>query len=421
MVSFAKSDLPLQFCESDYDTQCKIIQMGTSLYYNGNKWIYSQMHESTIDEYKIKMSTMSSSHLDELQTLKTTYNEKLAQHALLIDEKYQLTMSSKDELLRNYISEITSLKTRCQTLEAQNLEALSIGSKIDSLIGKKSTVDNITKGNFGESVVWNQITHYYPSSILEDCSDEAGHGDMLWIIQSFKALVEVKNVQHVRPSEVQKFERDLLQNSNNANANAGIFISLKTETIPGKGTLYFEFFNNVPVIYVSNVYENLNNLKIAMEILYNIQTTLGTSVNEKKDESTHSMQYIQKTVNDFVQLMFQKQKTHLQNIQKMKASYETLGQCIVNEEKMINESLAIIETLKQALDWIVYNEAVEQNTTAGISQKELRKQEAIHFFAEFYRMNNRWPGTTDIPDYKSSIYRGEMSIANLKNEAQNLT
>lgn len=416
-LSFDCSKLPEKFIESSHETQCKIIHMGTSLYYNGNKWVYEDLHQKKLSESNVKFEALQQNHENNLQLLKNAYAEKLTQHSSLIEEKYAESMHSKDLLLKTYFEELAILKERCKTLEAQNVQALSIGNKLDSLIGKKSTVDNIAKGNFGESVVWNQITHYYPSSILDDCSDETGAGDMLWTLQSFNALVEVKNVQHVRPSEIQKFERDLLQNSNNAKANAGLFVSLKTETIPGKGTLYFEFFNNVPVVYVSNVYENMNNLKIAMEILYNIQQTLGTS--DTISETAHDIVYIQDTVNDFVQIMFQKQKSHVQNIQKMKSAYDALGQSIITEEKMVNESLNVIDTLKQSLDWVIYNDAVVQNTSSSV-QKSQRKQDAINFFIDFYNKNQKWPTTSEIPDYKASVYRGDMSISNLKTEAQKL-
>lgn len=412
------NDLPQKFIESDYIAKCDIIKMGTSLYFNGNKWVYEEMHKSSLHDSDVRLSTLNETHENSLELLKQTYNEKLAQHSSLIEEKYFQTLQSKNELLQNYVQEIQDLKNRCKVLEAQNIEALSIGNKLDSLIGKKSNVDNITKGNFGESVVWNQIIHYYPSSILDDCSDETGTGDMLWSLQGFNALVEVKNVQHVRPSEVQKFERDLLLNSNNGKVNAGLFVSLKTETIPGKGTLYFEFFNNVPVVYVSNVYENMTHLKIAMEILLNIQSTLGNEATDKS-ETYHDIVYIQNQVNDFVQNIFQKQKTQMQNIQKMKMAYENLGQCITYEEKIINEQFSSIDGLKNTLDWVVYNDAIIQNTNTNIN-KTARKKEAIEFFVDFYNKNNRWPLAADIPDYKASTFRGDMSISNIKTEAQKL-
>lgn len=409
-LSFKSSDLPSQFTDSDYITQCKIISLGTTMYYNGNKWIYSEMHNKSLEDSKLKIETLITTHESNITELKQMYNEKISQHSQLIEEKYNETLLSKDLLLQNYANEILDLKERCKLLESQNIEALSIGNKIDSLLGKKSTVDNITKGNFGESIVWNQITHYYPASILEDCSDNTAAGDMLWTLQSFNALVEVKNVQHVRPGEIQKFERDLLQNSNNGNINAGLFVSLKTETIPGKGTLFFEFFNNIPVVYVSHVYENMQNLKLAMEILYNIQSTLGSTA---KQEESQILDFpaLQNTINDFVQSIFQKQKQQLQNLQKMKQSHEIMGQTITAEEKFINDNLSTIETLKQTLNWIVYNDIMS-------SQKSSRKTQAVEFFISFYKTHDKWPNTSEIPDYKASIYRGEMSLANIKAEAQ---
>lgn len=412
MLETVYATLPAKFKESDSNTQVEIINIGTSIYYNGLRWVYTESFENKLQESETRLHTVQSLHNDQLQQVKTIYAEKLAQHSHLIEEKYNQSLESKNALLENYCEEIKALKERCKQLEIQNLEALSVGNKIDSLIGKKSTLDNITKGNFGESVVWNQINHYYPHSILEDCSDETAHGDMLWTLNKLKALVEVKNVQNVRPGDVQKFERDLLQNSNNGSVNAGLFVSLKTETIPGKGTLYFEFFNDIPVIYVSNVYESLHNLKIAMEILYNIQSTLCTEV--QSNEENHSLQYIQNTVNDFVQMIYNNQKTQLQNIQKMKQTYEALGQTITTEEKSVNENLACINTLKQTISWIVYSDVAPQNQ----SQKQNRKEEAVQYFIDYYQSHEKWPTAADIPNYKASVYRGEMSLANLKQCAQ---
>ena len=57
----------------------------------------------------------------------------------------------------------------------------------------------------------------------------------------------------VRPTEIQKFERDMLINTKDKSCNCGLFVSLKTETIPNKGKFKLEFLNNFPIIYVSNM------------------------------------------------------------------------------------------------------------------------------------------------------------------------
>jgi hypothetical protein len=53
--------------------------------------------------------------------------------------------------------------------------------------------------------------------------------------------------------------RDMILNTKDKSCNCGLFVSLKTETIPNKGKFKLEFLNNFPIIYVSNNIDPLNN------------------------------------------------------------------------------------------------------------------------------------------------------------------
>jgi hypothetical protein len=75
-----------------------------------------------------------------------------------------------------------------------------------------------------------QSNNKYEEAIIEDVSGIEANCDIKFVWQNIKCLIEIKNKQYITIEDVEKFNRDIVFNSDNI--NAGIFISLRTNVIP---------------------------------------------------------------------------------------------------------------------------------------------------------------------------------------------
>ena len=317
------SGLSQQFLNLPDLEKLKIIQIGEYVYFNGLKMYNSYENEKELYAAEQK-----------IETIKQLSETQIKSHTESVKEQYSYIIQTKDDVLISKQCEIDELKTRMTKLEEENCQALTVSNKLDSLLGKGNSVDNAMKGDFGESVISNQIQHWYPASQIDDKSGDTARGDLLWSLNDgeFRCLVEVKNVQMVRPTEVQKFERDMLVNTKDGSCNCGIFISIKTENIPNKGKFKLEFINNCPVIYVSNILEDLNTLRFALDSLCSIQNKMKLNFNETQSDDDN-MEEFQELMIDFIQKLYNKLNNMSINISQMKNSVESLSSCINYEEK----------------------------------------------------------------------------------------
>lgn len=400
MFQFTENDTSERFNHLTTQEQLKIIEIGEHVYFNGLK-VYNDTYiekETYANELRIK-------------EIKNACEDQLHNHTKLVQNQYEHIIKTKDDVIHNKNTENDELKERIKILEEQNCQAFALSGKLDSLMGKGNTVDNAMKGDFGESIIANQIQYWYQASEIEDKSAETARGDLLWKLNDgdFAALVEVKNVQMVRPSEVQKFERDLLINTKDKSCNCGIFISLKTDTIPNKGKFKLEFLNNVPVIYVSNILEDLNTLRFALDALVSIHSKckfFNSNVNLDNTET------FQESMVDFIQRLFNKLSQMTKNLQQMKNSVDTLTACISHEESIIKDLSTNINTLRTENDELK-NIELEYKVNNRLELKE----QILKDMRAFRDENGRLPQMNELlHKYKQSVFRDELAFKKLKTE-----
>jgi len=379
----------------------EVLNIGEHIYFNGLS-LYK-------NEEQDKHKTMFNNRLEEIRI---STDKQIKDHTESVIFQYQKMIDAKDEVILSKSDELFNMKNRITILEQENCQALSLSGKLDSLMGKGNTVDNAMKGDFGESIVANQIQHWYQASEIEDKSADTAKGDLLWKLNDgeFRALVEVKNVQMVRPTEVQKFERDMLINTKDKSCNCGIFVSLKTETIPNKGKFKLEFLNNFPVIYVSNILEDLETLRFALDALCSIQNKykhIYEDLNDSDDDLN-----IEDIMVEFVQKQFNKLELMKGNINQMKVSVDILSNCITNEENIIRDLSNNIILLKSDHDIFKQIESEYK-----INSKEELKESILKDMRLFKEDNGRMPQMSDLSHkYKSNIFRDELAFKKLKKQ-----
>lgn len=358
----------------------------------------SSIHRSY--EHLIQGMNMQIADLrDRVRTSDETVSKAVKEATSVIKENYE-------NLVGNLKSQLSFSQERISALEIQNTEALSISNKLDSLVGKKTTIDNAAKGDFGETIVHGQIMNTFPKSVVEDTSGITARGDMLWKLNNdqFRALVEVKNVQTVRNSDITKFERDVKINSTDGVCNCALFVSLKTEYIPTKGKFHFEFTNNIPIIYVSNVFFAPEVLKLALNILYTIFTTISSAISSENRTDYNA-------ISQFVCFVHKRFEKSAKNIQQMKSSMDTLTNCISSEEKSLHETLTQCNVLQQQFDFI------DTATNESVSTAS-RKQLLVDAVSRFVSEHKRYPTTAEVvkcnPNIKTSYFRGELSMNSVR-------
>ena len=390
-----------RFLNLENNEKEKIIEIGEYIYFNGLKCFYNNKHDKELYATQKR-----------IDDIKESTSKQIEVHTNFVRDQSNAIIDTKDNLIESKQLEINELKTRVKKLEEENCTALSLSSKLDSLMGKGNTVDNIMKGDFGENIVQNQIQHWYQTSEIDDVSSGVAKGDLLWKLNQYnlKCLVEVKNVKAVRPTELQKFERDMVININDGTCNCGLFVSLKTETIPNKGSFKLEFINDCPIIYVSDVLDNLIILRFALDCILNIQNKMSyynskvkcDTMNENFEE--HVILFIQNTYNKFCKFN--------SNIIQMKSSIDVLTQCVSNDEKLLKDIMESITELRNKNDIFKQLEFENKNTT-----KMDLKENILKDMREFFVLHNKVPQISDLTHkYKQSIFRDELAFKKLKDE-----
>jgi hypothetical protein len=380
---------------------CKLIEIGEYIYFNGNNLYLNHENEKFVFA------------LDkQIEEIRRGSDIQIKNHADVIRTQYDKIVDGKNDLIMSKQMEIDDLKERIKILEDENCQALTLSNKLDSLMGKGNSVDNAMKGDFGESIVSSQIQYWYPTCEIEDTSADTAKGDLLWKMNDneFKALVEVKNVQIVRPTEIQKFERDMIINIKDDLCNCGLFVSIKTETIPNKGKFKLEFINNCPIIYVSNVLGDLNTLRFALDSLLLIQQKMkkNSTVSHSDDED----EAFYDDIIEFVQTQYNKLEQLKSGITTMKTTVQTLSSCISMHEKSVIDLIKTITNLKDQHD--IFKQ-VEREYKAN--SKEELKESILRDMRQFQKNNGRIPALNDMTSkYKISIFRDELAYKKLKKE-----
>jgi len=176
----------------------------------------------------------------ELQAL-TTANQDLVGQVSYFKELAE----SKDAMLRDSFKNET--KDRIVTLEG-------IIQQKDAELSTLKTC-NFVKGNTGESIILSFLRENFAKCEVNHTGKIAHEGDIHVIDPKDDTLiiVESKYKQAIDKNDIEKFCRDVSHvggREGNVQCVGGIFVSLLTRNIPGKGDAHFEMIGNIPVMYV---------------------------------------------------------------------------------------------------------------------------------------------------------------------------
>jgi hypothetical protein len=281
------------------------------------------------DEYQIMIN------------MQTAYKSKLEQD---LQNKDQIINQLQQQILATAQSReettINTIDTKFNTIDC-NINQLN--NKFTDYFQKIFT-NNTEKGEYGEEFVQNYLIDKFSGSMIADTHKETASGDILFHFNNLKTLIEVKNVQAVKPSEVEKFYRDIQQKK--AEINSALFISLNdTNLVKGQKIIHFEIKYNIPIFMISNAFNNPENIRLAIIIiqyLINHNFILDNKKQNTKDEEVENKQIIQLLITAINEIFeyIQLQRSNLSNdfilLQKMQDSFKKRDSQILNIDIVIN-------------------------------------------------------------------------------------
>ena len=387
-----------------------IFEIGKSVYFNGMEFHIRKEIEQEHKQLEDKYRNLTVELENELKYKGEHCEEKMILYKTYSDNLNKTTIEAKDVLIMNLQERLTNAENNIRIKDEEFREQINTLVKLESLIGKGSTIDNAQKGNFGEEFVNKHILNWYPESNIIDKSHEDKKGDMHWFMDNieFKCLVEVKNVQYVRPEDISKFKRDMKETIINDGINCGLFVSLKTDTIPNIGKFSVEYINAVPIIYVSGIYIEVELLRFAFSVIIKLAMLYikSSQFQEKSDDYNNKFENDAKT---FISDLFNEwNKLHIIH----KSNEESINKLLTNNSNM--KTLMDLVLIKLNTISSGYNIEIPKNEIKEISKSNSLKNDMINAIYNFHTNNKRFPKVSELKQFSENQFRGDLSMKKLK-------
>lgn len=303
-----------KFNNRNSECECKIDVSSVIISSNDNIKKMEKRHKEEIENMKSKFQNMLEN------VIESNLNDKEKEYAVLLEKKE---------------SEIKMLEYKMEAKEKELSHAKNINEEINDIktnINKFFKSDNITLGNMGEDCVYNYINKYFLMSdaTLEKVSNLSNSCDIYLKYKSLKCGIEVKNHStSIKTDVIKRFtEVDIM----NENYNCGIFISLKSTFANVADIKHFDikFYNNKPVVFLSETVNNLEHTIIAVKLLDFIISNNSKSENEI--EST-----IQ-TVKGYIQSLEKLQRNNNQIMKIVKESNKDIVEVIKSIHALLDSN-----------------------------------------------------------------------------------
>lgn len=180
----------------------------------------------------------------------------------------------RDELQKkdDYYAEEIKKKEEYFASQMSNMEELKVGiNDISNKINFRSSAD---KGREGEDMMYEVLEKFFlynPNVTYEMRSGFNREGDINLNYYGLNVCIDSKNYQKsesIRTIEIKKFHRDM----NGLDFDMGIICSIYNIKFVGKNNFDVEIINGKPIIYVTNLIENIEILPIALHILKQVKS-----------------------------------------------------------------------------------------------------------------------------------------------------
>ena len=202
-----------------------VIILGYNIYKNG---LYKHIEEKTIKRH---------SEINEIAI------EKRVTAAIITKEHEISALTSNLQIYKDLFHEKDEI---CSLLKYKEQEILNL----------KNT--NHVKCFLGESLVYKQLSSWYPIDTIDNTGKTAHEGDIHWTYvdansKSNSILIECKYKKQIQKIDIDKFYNDIKtgqQGCASRQYSGAIFISIITNNIPTKGDASIELLDNIPIMFL---------------------------------------------------------------------------------------------------------------------------------------------------------------------------
>ncbi len=316
--------------------------------------IIENLNHKYASEYENKINELN-------QTINNLKNEKTTNIEQLIEKGKKITEHDYEKILYLHNKQNTELKEKNDELynkiDILNRKIIEISKykdesnyqnitqNLDNLNNKFSNYfekifrENTAKGAFGENFIQNYLSDKFSNSQIINTSKETASGDITFIFDNLNLLIESKNVQTLKKDDIDKFYRDIEVRSAKNDINSALLISLNdTNLVNGHRIFHFEIKNNIPIIMISNVFNNNEFIRMAIMILNNLIKKNIFQNNIDNDEE--KINILIKAINQLFDNIKQ-QISFIENdkilINKLQESYNKREAEIFNTNKIFTE------------------------------------------------------------------------------------
>lgn len=336
-----------EFHSFSLENKLKVIRLGLFVYnegvgklqgWNNEEWqkkinILDEEHTRSIKEALLKYEMLENS-FDEYKLFALEQQTKCIENAVQGERtKYDMQIKKLTETNSDLLTKLNSLQTEIEARYANRIEVLVEKNQVllmserdkreamrqdyESKLQRQQ--NSSLKGKDGEGMVYARLNMMFPTADVEDTHTIPHRGDFILRVDGITVMIETKNYsRNVQKAEIDKFYSDI-DNSSNSDIGAAIFVSLHTG-ICNKEDFQFEVRNGTPLIFIHNLVNNFDSIKLALSFFKMITDQGEIDFGHKETIDAF------KNLASCIKRNFQKQKTTLDRYYTTQMELITLQQ-----------------------------------------------------------------------------------------------
>lgn len=341
-----------EFHSLSIENKLSVIRLGLFVYKEGATKLQGWDNE----EWQKKIDALKSSHSNEIKESNKQYEclqESFEKYKLYASQqqssciegavmgertKYDMQIKSLTETNSDLLSKLNSLQTEVESRYADRIESLVTNHQL-LLMQERDKRDNMRqdyesklqrqqnsslKGKDGEGIVYSKLNMMFPTADVEDTHTIPHRGDFILREDGMTVMIETKNYsRNVQKAEIDKFYSDI-DNPANSDVEAALFVSLHTG-ICNRDDFQFEVRNGTPLIFIHNLVNNFDSIKIALSFFKMISDQGKIDFSHKETIDAF------KNLASGIKRNFQKQKTILDRYYSGQMELITLQQTNISD------------------------------------------------------------------------------------------
>jgi hypothetical protein len=298
---------------------------------------------STREQYEIKIKSLEFD-LNKIQNEKNIEVNSLINISKdIVKSEYDKYVKIQDDIIKDLNTKLNDLNNFNMTLHSKNellterifeMNKSIENSKFDSIISNFNVLndklsenfDKFYKTSYDKGAMGEQFIESYLSDVFTNCKiirtcNDTSFGDLVFTFDKVCTLIESKNINYLKPFDIDKFYKDVEIRASKNEINSAILISLhNTNLVHGKRLFHFEMKYGIPIIMIADVFKNKEYIRFSISV-FNYLIKNGFTSSETDNEK---LSFILNTINE-VYSLFKSQITFLNNdkatIAKMEDSF----------------------------------------------------------------------------------------------------